>query len=209
MKTDAQRLGNGKKAFNVKQIEEKIANLPSTEDIEEMLETKQDVLTAGENITIENNVISATGGGSSDEWEIIPTTDYENYFDELLVNNGYNKPKEDLLVIIKTATGSGYYTLDEYKLLKGQNISYVYVSPAYYYTFSGEQGITAVNIQIGRLLRSKSMNVSKHYIDITASNGILNINTGSFGDLYDCKSTIEELNQNVGGVFLLRRKTNE
>lgn len=69
-KTDAQRLGNGKKAFNVKQIEEKIENLPSAEEIEQMLESKQDVLIAGDNITIVDNVISATGGSSGGEWKI-------------------------------------------------------------------------------------------------------------------------------------------
>lgn len=36
-----------------------------------LLDDKQDVLTAGTNITIENNVISASGGGSSNAWEFV------------------------------------------------------------------------------------------------------------------------------------------
>lgn len=66
MKTDAQRLGNGKKAFNVKQVEK-------------MVESKQDVLTAGENIIIENNVISASGGGSSGEWTFCNKTNWTEF----------------------------------------------------------------------------------------------------------------------------------
>ena len=47
-----------------------------------LLDDKQDVLTAGTNITIENNVISATGGGSSESWRICESkTDANNYFD--------------------------------------------------------------------------------------------------------------------------------
>ena len=36
--------------------------------LETVVERKQDILTAGENITIENNVISASGGGGGDAW---------------------------------------------------------------------------------------------------------------------------------------------
>ena len=42
-----------------------VSGLATTTDLTNGLATKQDTLTAGTNITIENNVISATGGGSS------------------------------------------------------------------------------------------------------------------------------------------------
>lgn len=61
-KTDAQRFGNGKKGFSVKQVKDILSEIPTTEEMETALETKQDVLTAGDNITITDNVISASGG---------------------------------------------------------------------------------------------------------------------------------------------------
>lgn len=46
-------------------MDEDTLKLASTDYVDELLKGKQDKLTAGENIMIENNVISASGGGSS------------------------------------------------------------------------------------------------------------------------------------------------
>lgn len=56
-------------------VSDKIANVDLSDyvtesELEDALDDKQDVLTAGENITIEDNVISATGGGGSSAMEI-------------------------------------------------------------------------------------------------------------------------------------------
>lgn len=48
------------------QLNTTLANYTTTTVLNSLLNNKQDTLTAGENITIENNVISATGGGSSE-----------------------------------------------------------------------------------------------------------------------------------------------
>ena len=45
---------------------ERAGRVAGDELLQEAIDEKQDILTAGENITIENNVISATGGGSSE-----------------------------------------------------------------------------------------------------------------------------------------------
>ena len=56
-----------------------LANYSTTEEMNNAISnhhdsTKQDTLTAGDNITIENNVISATGGGSGSSLPEYPTT---------------------------------------------------------------------------------------------------------------------------------------
>lgn len=50
-----------------------VEGLATTEQLAQGLATKQDTLTAGDNITIENGVISSTGGGSSSSEEIYST----------------------------------------------------------------------------------------------------------------------------------------
>lgn len=75
MKTDAQRLGNGKKAFDVKQVEKMIESAGGSytagtgiditdDEISVDTTTIQEKLTAGTGIDITNNVISALGGES-------------------------------------------------------------------------------------------------------------------------------------------------
>lgn len=62
---------------DITELEQEVAEI--AEDVEgvvsavnELAESKQDKLTAGENITIdENNVISATGGGSSKKYQLV------------------------------------------------------------------------------------------------------------------------------------------
>lgn len=50
-----------------------VEGLATTEQLAQGLATKQDTLTAGNNITIENGVISSTGSGSSSSEEIYST----------------------------------------------------------------------------------------------------------------------------------------
>ena len=56
------------------QIDTTFASYYTKTETDTLLDDKQDVLTAGSNITIENNVISATGGGSG-EWVISQEVD--------------------------------------------------------------------------------------------------------------------------------------
>ena len=51
------------------QIDSTIANYYTESEVDTLLDAKQNVLTAGNNITIVNDVISASGGGSS-EWVV-------------------------------------------------------------------------------------------------------------------------------------------
>ena len=65
-----------------------VEGLATTEQLAQGLATKQDTLTAGDNITIENGVISASGGGSSggvSEWEKITTDISTQNFDNSIL----------------------------------------------------------------------------------------------------------------------------
>lgn len=77
-------------------------------DLQNALNGKQETLTAGENITIVNNVISSTGGSGASEWGDITGTlsnqsDLQNALDEKI-----DKPSSGTVgqVLTKTATGS-------------------------------------------------------------------------------------------------------
>lgn len=68
-----------------------------------LLDEKQDVLTAGTGITIENDVISASGGG---DWVLrTPNNDWSDLFE---VDNNVVKCKKDILFIHGDAGNSGF-----------------------------------------------------------------------------------------------------
>lgn len=69
-----------------------------------LLDDKQDVLTAGTNITIENNVISATGGGSSESWvKIVPTAWSDLLYD---ATSTQFKIKRDFIIKFESSAGT-------------------------------------------------------------------------------------------------------
>ena len=61
---------------------------PAPEDIDHLLPQKQDVLTAGEGITIQDNVISATGGGTTSTIEYTLSDGHYQVF-KYVVTDGY------------------------------------------------------------------------------------------------------------------------
>ena len=130
-KTDAQRLGNGKKAFNVKQVEKMIEqggggteytagdgiditnNVISIDNFEGLVdelahlnEDKQDVLTAGENITIVDNVISASGGSSGGDWKLATSQ-----AEITALFNGNVLKKEMLIEFYEVRSSPSFYNL--------------------------------------------------------------------------------------------------
>ena len=70
-------------------------------EVDTELADKQDVLTPGTNITIENNVISASGGGSSD-WTLETNNTLSNFVDN-------NKSIKNILIRAIIDAGSGNY----------------------------------------------------------------------------------------------------
>lgn len=67
---------------NTSVVSDKIANIDLSDyvtdsELEDALDDKQDVLTAGENITIEDNVISATGGGGGSNARELTKAEYD------------------------------------------------------------------------------------------------------------------------------------
>ena len=101
MKTDAQRFGNGKKGYNIKQVAE-------------MLENAGGGYTAGDGITIsEDKVISVIPKG----WVPAPDYNWSKYYDS---TNGL---KEDVLIAINE-----YGSHKVIPLVKSQN-GYISLSP--------------------------------------------------------------------------------
>ena len=136
-KTDAQRLGNGKKAFNVKQVEKMVEDAGGTEytagdgisisaenEISVDTTTIQEKLTAGSGIDITNDVISVIGGDfiylDSTDWSSCLAYDIENslmevkkdiivsiYFNGQCYNHYYPKGKYRLQLSIVAIYNSG------------------------------------------------------------------------------------------------------
>lgn len=86
------------------------------DDVQEELEGKQDTLIAGSNITIENNVISATGGGSGtnnvlvatkEAWDSQPYLVGENGVVYVYTNARYNDDHEPVPAF-KVGNGVNY-----------------------------------------------------------------------------------------------------
>lgn len=71
-------------AEDVEDVKENIEDITSA--VNELAESKQDKLTAGQNITIENNVISATGGKAPADIEYISETNVGG-LNEFTINN--------------------------------------------------------------------------------------------------------------------------
>lgn len=112
-KTDAQRLGNGKKAFNVKQVEKMIEqggggteytagdgiSISAENAISVDTTTIQEKLTAGTGITIADNVISASGG--ADGYTLYKSYDWTELFETTLDGSQYKnlKAKKDVVIV--------------------------------------------------------------------------------------------------------------
>ena len=99
--------GNGVSLDSVLEV---INELPSSEMfatneyVDEQLSTKQPLLTAGENITIVDNVISATGGGSGE------SVDLSNYYTKEEVNEKIEYACEDSTNVIRYHIYGEFYT---------------------------------------------------------------------------------------------------
>ena len=107
-KTDAQRLGNGKKAFNVKQVEK-------------MVETAAGGYTAGDGIVIADNTISVDGQTVAMKSELPDMSDYQ---EKLTAGNGIvidsnNEISSTLenMHIVDTTKYADYFEYDSSTLL--------------------------------------------------------------------------------------------
>lgn len=178
MKTDAQRLGNGKKAFNVKQVEKMLEDAGGSytagtgiditdDEISVDTTTIQEKLTAGDGIAITDNVISALGSG----WEVVPVADRGNLFD------ANNLISEDIIVLINTAPGSSANFMT-YFVPKGINIT---TKLPIYYTkqqiYDGDVTIFAIaDRQLNMIIKNNTNSFSVPLykpVSITSENGIL------------------------------------
>lgn len=89
------------------------------EKIKSALSKKQDKLTAGANITIENNVISAAGGGTGG------TSDYDSLTNRPKINNVTltgNKTLDDLGIQDTLESGTNIKTINNESILGSGNI---------------------------------------------------------------------------------------
>ena len=126
-KTDAQRLGNGKKAFNVKQVEKIVEGAGGTEytagtgisissenAISVDTTTIQEKLTAGTGIDITSGTISVDGQTVAmktdipGDFTLVTTTDWSNYFE--ITESDKIKAKKDLYMYFQGyAASEGIY----------------------------------------------------------------------------------------------------
>lgn len=118
MKTDAQRLGNGKKAFNVKQVEKMVEDagggteyiagdgisISAENEISVDTTTIQEKLTAGNGIAIDDNVISALG----EEWKIVEPSKWFDCIGQQPAEPDYGIAKYDMILCIKLISGDKY-----------------------------------------------------------------------------------------------------
>lgn len=88
------------------QIDTTLADYYTDSEVDALLDDKQDVLTAGDNITIENNIISASGGGSG-------TITYFDTYDSLvnlgLVDSNFIVIKDFIIEFCLSYSGNYYY----------------------------------------------------------------------------------------------------
>jgi hypothetical protein len=118
LKTDAG--GSVAGGFDTSVIESTLTN--HTNELARLDSAKQNKLTAGENISIENNVISATGGGQGLEyWEETSQRFYRDYkVDGISADEGFKKTEW------KSAHWSGYDSTAGY-LYRNKNVAKVIV----------------------------------------------------------------------------------
>ncbi len=143
MKYDANRLGNGKKTMTAEQIEQYVEENAGTE------------YTAGEGISIVDNVISATG--IDEEWKLVKT------IDELKALWSLNATND--MVVLKDFIIYEYYHHTYDKFIKGQYISSLYSRPYEISITGGKLWIYTFNIYeiLRRSNLSSSGNTSKIY----------------------------------------------
>ena len=89
-------------------------NVYTKSETDNLLSAKQDELTAGTGITIQNNVISATGGTGGETWVVVGENDWATYVDD----NRYMSAKEDLKVRFQLNNGikGEYYVYKNYSI---------------------------------------------------------------------------------------------
>lgn len=121
------------------------------EEVQTMVNAKQDKLTAGSNITIENNVISATGGGGTG------TTDYTALTNKPSINNVTltgNKSLADLGINIPSLSGYATQSWVEGKgyLTEHQSLANYYTKTEINSSFSQYSKTTEVSTMIANAI---------------------------------------------------------
>lgn len=90
------------------QIDTTLASYYTKTETDTLLDAKQGTLTAGDNITIVNDVISATGGGSAENW-VVYNGNWSNYFSYDGIGVYTTTVLEDCILHIKAHSNRHYY----------------------------------------------------------------------------------------------------
>ena len=208
MKTDAQRLGNGKKAFNVKQVEKMLEDAGGSytagtgiditnDEISVDTTAIQEKLTAGDGIAITDNVISVN---IQSGYHLVEGTDWSDYFIEDTDNSLI--VKEDILLEFQVSSGtepicvyipplklSRSYSalkipvLAQY-LVTNPYLGYVYVTPSVYATGLISANATTVSFSLSLINAALSSINNGSFNIITNAYYSTNLTKGSNIKLY-------------------------
>lgn len=211
---------------------------PSAKAVYDALATKQDTLTAGTNITIEGNVISASGGGSSDPtgvisqtqtWSGSTSTGY-TYVMEDIVTGKIPQANIDLFVAAGAVfnSTSGYFELNGLTDISYEEMGLIYAQgqisyPLHRYMFANCTIRTTLPlpsplafnyssaVDMGSLFNSSSVEI----IRLTDETGYGNANnipkpssSGMQSIFYGCNCLKDASYWNVSGVTSLLDNTN-